>query len=256
MDHMPSIKLIDEPEVSIIAKPQLLVDNSMVREHIVNTYRRVTGQRPIVDHNNVQLVASGDATDAAKLCEIAGRTCYMSFDQHMGRKTTQEYLDHIKEVKHKSVLYHANWTFFISGISRRLSLELNRHIIGVSRSQLSTRFVPHHGAYVIHPGVVDLEHFREECQRNYAEYLEAVKGWDKVKGLERKRILEQASAFLNQAAETVIVVTYNVESFRKMYYERSSEAADLEFQQLVYFMAEAIKNVEPILFDEISLSNS
>jgi len=240
-----------EPTVAVIARPQLLWDNI------------VEAIPPFVDEMNdcgmygpdYRFVGTEDATDAAHLCEIAGRICYASFNKKMGRSDTQEYLDHIKEVGHKSVLYHANFSFFVSNISRRLSLELNRHIIGVSRSQLSTRFVQHNGSYVAHPRIVSddkaLVEYAKICWQNYADYLKVIDGWDKLKGLQRKRVLEAGSNILNQGAATALVVTYNVESFRKMYYERSANAADLEFQRLVRIMGNEIVRVEPVLFSDV-----
>src|SRR5262245_48787127 len=50
------------------------------------------------------------------LAEMAGRVCYMSYGK--GRKTNQEFLGHIVDVGHGSVLEHAVWSFLICGVSR------------------------------------------------------------------------------------------------------------------------------------------
>lgn len=247
-----NITLKYKPRVSLISKPTLIWDN--FKDHLIELAQEMNECGENTPEYKIVSGEPSGTSDAANLCEIAGRLCYMSFNDKMGRNNTEEYIDHIKKVKHKSVLYHANFTFLISGISRRLSLELNRHIIGVSRSQLSTRFVPHNGSYIVHPKLKtekEITQYAESCAKNYQEYLEAVKGWDKEKGLARKRILEAGSNVLLQGAETAIVVTYNVESFSKMYYERSAEPADLEFQQLVKYMANEITKKEPILFKDI-----
>lgn len=70
--------------------------------------------------------------DAQKIIETAGRTCYDSFGQ--GRDS-DEYAEHILEVGHGSVLEHAQYTFFITGVSRGMTHELVRHRIGVAISQ-------------------------------------------------------------------------------------------------------------------------
>jgi thymidylate synthase ThyX len=61
--------------------------------------------------------------------EVAGRLCYMSFDNPRpgGNKA---YLDRIKESGHGSVLEHANWSFIFTGVSRSLTHELVRHRAG------------------------------------------------------------------------------------------------------------------------------
>ena len=74
-----------------------------------------------------------------KLCEIAGRLCYLSYGK--GRKSNRDYIRHLLEVGHGSVLEHAVWNFLITGVSRSLTHELVRHRIGFSYSQLSQRYV-------------------------------------------------------------------------------------------------------------------
>ena len=61
-------------------------------------------------------VEDTEAAVSEELCEAAGRICYMSFGK--GRKTNKEYLQHILEVGHGSVLEHAVWNFIITGVSR------------------------------------------------------------------------------------------------------------------------------------------
>lgn len=187
------------------------------------------------------------------IAELAGRTCYASFANKAGRKTNEEYLNHAigGKIKHLSIAYHAKMTFFIAGISRRLSHELIRHYVGADRteecspSQESTRFVEHHGAFVMPPkfiGDMDLEQkFTRDVESGYYKYLDMVNfltesykslhGVD-PKGLERKRIFEACSGILPQQAETSFVLTFNPVSLSKLIRERSDESADLEFRRL------------------------
>jgi len=71
-----------------------------------------------------------------RLAEIAGRVCYMSYGK--GRRTNAEFLGHIVDVGHGSVLEHAVWSFLITNVSRSLTHELIRHG-HFSYSQLSQR---------------------------------------------------------------------------------------------------------------------
>lgn len=56
---------------------------------------------------------------AEKLAEAGGRLCYMSFGK--GRKTNREFLEHILEVGHGSVLEHCVWNFILTDVSRSLT---------------------------------------------------------------------------------------------------------------------------------------
>src|SRR5215471_2311208 len=73
---------------------------------------------------------------AEKLAEMAGRVCYMSYGK--GRKTNKEFIGHIIEVGHGSVLEHGVWSFLVTGVSRSFTHELIRHR-HFSYSQLSQR---------------------------------------------------------------------------------------------------------------------
>src|SRR5215471_14320995 len=75
---------------------------------------------------------------AEVLAEMAGRVCYMSYGK--GRKTNAEFLGHIVDVGHGSVLEHGVWSFLITGVSRSFTHELIRHR-HFSYSQLSQRYV-------------------------------------------------------------------------------------------------------------------
>src|SRR5574340_1251660 len=81
---------------------------------------------------------------------------------------------------HASILYHCKMTFFIGGVSRRVSHELIRHYVGADRdeegspSQESPRYVEHSGYYVAHPAIVDdqqeLAQFAHNMPLNYPAY--------------------------------------------------------------------------------------
>jgi len=75
-----------------------------------------------------------------KLCEIAGRLCYMSYAKPRPGGNSA-YLEHIKETGHGSVLEHAIFNLLFTGVSRSLTHELVRHRAGVGYSQLSQRYV-------------------------------------------------------------------------------------------------------------------
>lgn len=191
--------------------------------------------------------------DNELLVELAGRKCYDSFGLKAGKKTNAEYIANTQagEIPHASIMYHAKMTFFIAGISRRVSHELIRHYVGADRdeegspSQESTRYVEHPGRYIAHPRILgdrfELELFEGAMRGNYAAYNAYI--WrqtlqheeahgEKPKGLDRKRIFESASPYLAHSCETSFIWTTNPIALAKLIRERDNEAADLEFARL------------------------
>ena len=69
-------------------------------------------------------------------------------------KTNADFLGHIIEVGHGSVLEHGVWSFVITGASRSFTHELIRHR-HFSYSQLSQRYVDEsHAAFVVPPAIM------------------------------------------------------------------------------------------------------
>jgi thymidylate synthase (FAD) len=204
-------------------------------------------------HDGMRGDFQGPLTDNELLVELAGRSCYLSYGLKAGKKTNREYIAHIlsSDPVHASVCYHAKMTFFIAGVSRRVSHELIRNYVGADRdeegspSQQSTRYVENAGFYVIPPKYLDegwrRNTFEAECHANYYSYREMVsREIDEYvvthrtppKGMDYKRILEAASALLMHSVETSWVWTTNPMALAKLFKERDHEAADKEFQRL------------------------
>jgi thymidylate synthase (FAD) len=238
--------LKEEPVISVIA--EMAIDP----EGIFNMLEWVRSRRPecipeeyatkFEDSRIEQLLPHPWAENDRKLTsnevlvEIAGRKCYDSW----GLNTQAG------DVPHSSIMYHAKMTFFIAGVSSRVSHELIRHYVGADRteegspSQESTRYVEHSGCYVAHPAILDnpdeLMYFAME--RNYNEYRNyidrrtveytAMRG-EPPKGMDRKRIFESASPYLSRACETSFIWTTNPIALAKMFRERDNSAADLEY---------------------------
>jgi len=190
-------------------------------------------------------------TDNELLVELAGRKCYDSFGEKAGRKNNSEYIKNTQggDIPHASIMYHAKMSFFVAGISRRVSHELIRHYVGADRdeegspSQESTRYVEHSGRYIQHPGAKtgwSREMFHAAVQANrghYCEFLENSfnnyfqENGEQARGMSRKRIFEVGSSFLCHSAETSFIWTTNPVALAKLCRERDNEASDLEFQR-------------------------
>jgi thymidylate synthase (FAD) len=184
------------------------------------------------------------------LVELAGRKCYNSFGLKAGKKTNAEYIANTQagDVPHGSIMYHAKMSFFIGGISRRVSHELIRHYVGADRteegspSQESTRYVEHSGCYIAHPAILEnapeMQSFEHAMGNNYEDYRDyivrrsaefSVAHGKPPTGMDRKRIFESASPYLSHACETSFIWTTNPIALAKMFKERDHEAADLEY---------------------------
>jgi len=215
------------------------------------------------------------------LVELAGRKCYDSFGLKAGKKSNAEYIANTQagDVPHASILYHAKMSFFIAGVSRRVSHELIRNYVGADRdeegspSQESTRFTHHYGWYIAHPGILaphlqdndtiqmELAIFRGAMQENYNAYLGYIKrcfgdyalkhGLGSMpKGMDRKRIYESASPYLSHACETSFIWTTNPMALAKLFRERDADGADLEFRRLARVWKKVCLERWPNLFPQ------
>jgi thymidylate synthase (FAD) len=189
-----------------------------------------------------------DATDLEALPVFAGRACYQSFGDKAGRRSAEDYLGHIIESQHYSVLEHSSVTFYIEGVSRSLTHELIRHR-HLSFSQLSQRYVSvedelglvippadHPDDPYVQSGWIE---YGEQLQEDYAERLE------RFAHLPDKQAREAARAILPNCTETKIVVTGNLRSWMEFLEKRDSPHADAEIQRLAKVIRGKLNELAP-----------
>lgn len=206
--------------------------------------------------------------DGAKLIETAGRTCYDSFGK--GRSSA-DYHNHIIDVGHGSVLAHAVYSFFISGVSRGLTHELVRHGVGTAISQRSTRYVDEsHSPWIRHPLIE--QYIDETGDQSMAD------AWDEVKAASqdayrmivvkleaflskrtaganaRKQARGAARGILGNALETELVWSANVRALRWIISQRASDAADAEIRQLGMALFHLINFELPQYFTDFTVA--
>src|SRR5579871_3502439 len=68
--------------------------------------------------NGTEWNRTPSATEAEELVEAAGRVCYMSFGSNQSPKSNEEYIRHLINMGHESVLEHVSWSFMLEGVSR------------------------------------------------------------------------------------------------------------------------------------------
>ena len=191
-------------------------------------------------------------SDGETIAEIAGRICYMSFD-NKAKRTNAQYLSNIIGHQHYSVLEHANFTFIFTGVSRALTHELVRHR-HFSFSQLSQRYVDHSKVEAVVPAAIQGELEMEllahhiKATELYQRIVEAYPAED-LAG--KKRIRGAARAVLPECTETKIVVTGNVRTWREFIEKRLSPAADAEIRGLASKVLDVLYKEAPSMFTDL-----
>jgi thymidylate synthase (FAD) len=205
-------------------------------------------------------------TDIAgqKLCEIAGRLCYMSFAKPRPGGN-QAYLGHILEVGHGSVLEHALFNLLITGVSRSFTHELVRHRAGFGYSQLSQRYVDESTADFVEPDCIAADpglhaiwlQAIERSLESYRELVEALMNAPSQvpdKTLQRKMARQAARSVLPNATETKIFVTANARALRHFIEMRCSEPAEVEIRKVATEVLRVLQREAPNLFGDYELS--
>lgn len=210
-----------------------------------------------------------NAEDGELLTEFAGRGCYGSWNKaNPNTRDTKDYLAHIEEVGHWSVMEHASVTFYIRGISRSLTHELVRHRHH-SPSQLSQRFVvvgKMGGDHVIPPlfehptdeeAAALLEGVWDHAVMAYEELLAIGTRRAEELGLSgtlaKKRAREAARAVLPNMTPTAITLTGNHRAWRDMLLKRLQPEADLEISRLAQVIFGKLSTLEPAMYQDLQV---
>jgi len=207
---------------------------------------------PFIVPSEGSSVPQRKVSDNELLAELAGRKCYDSFADAGKKRSNNEYLHSMWDgrIPHRSTGYHAQMSFFIAHVSRRVSHELIRNYVGHSKdeegipSQESTRFTHHPGMYIAHPYYLgepdEFAEFERRAQRNYEDYVATIqrkveryvaKQGHPPKGLDKKRIYESSSGDLLMSCGTSFIWTTNPMAMTKFFHERHDEASDMEMSR-------------------------
>lgn len=256
------MKIITKPKVTIIAKQQFL------------------------GHPDYPIPADGN--DAVKIGAFAAKGCYDSFGEN-GRANEKNQAA-ILEHAHGSVLEHINYTLFVEGITRGLSLESNRHR-QLAVSQRSTRYTAEEDASVVlepyyanlyekyqtflnDPSLDDIggvNNFNLDELNMLAMHLNALEdAFDayqrdvfmlmkmnplKLEGFDlRKWARGKARNVLPHALETKITYTGNLRAWRWFIESRSDKHAEPEIRRLAVEIFNVLKAEVPLYFEDFEVS--
>ena len=239
-----TLKIVREPKVYLVGRQ--VTDEAALAKFLAD--EQVTWQ-------------TDTEVGAEKLAEVAGRVCYMSYGK--GRKTNKEFIGHIIEVGHGSVLEHGVWSFLVTGVSRSFTHELIRHR-HFSYSQLSQRYVDESDSDYIEPDVIaaDPELHAVWCEAVNAArsaYDQLVKGLETRftdmtdKTLRRKMARQAARSVLPNATETKIFFTGNARALRHFIELRGSEHAEVEIRKVAVEVLRIMQKEAPNVFSDYTL---
>lgn len=201
-------------------------------------------------------IPDNERTDMDALAEFAGRSCYESWDRPNPKtRRNEDYLAHILDSNHVSVLEHSSVTFYIQGVSRTLTHELVRHR-HLSPSQRSQRYVDEGDALLVVP--LDLARSKSlsdaleaHHERSLELYRDAVRVLTDEIGLDRKSARGAARAFLLNSTETRIVMSGNLRAWRDFLSKRWHIAAESEIQFLAGMILVHLRRLAPHAVQDI-----
>ena len=201
-------------------------------------------------------------SDSEELLEIMGRLCYRSFAPGLNPNVTKiregnlDYLQNIVNVKHGSVLEHANVNFIFADVSRVLTHELVRHRAGTAMSQESLRYVrlTELGFWVptviretpevmtIMTNVVGL---LEDVQKSLAEAANIAK---KKNFTEKKKLTSAFPRVAPHGLATSIGWSANLRALRHVLEMRTAPEAEEEIRVVFGKVGEIVKKRYPNVF--------
>lgn len=246
----------------------------------------VVAKQVFLGHPEYPIPSDGD--DATKLGAFAAKGCYDSFGEN-GRANVKNQ-EAILEHAHGSVLEHINFTLFVEGITRGLSLESNRHR-QLAVSQRSTRYTAEEDAsivlepyyanlyekyqtFITDPTVDDIggvDNFNLDELNMLAMHLNALEGAFEayqrdvvmlmkmnplnLTGFDlRKWARGKARNVLPHALETRITYTGNLRAWRWFIESRSDKHAEPEIRRLANLVLLTLRAEAPVYFKDFQVS--
>lgn len=157
------------------------------------------GLNQFLDDEGVEGWTTDTDIHPQKLCEVAGRLCYMSFTKPRPGGNAA-YMNNILKSQHGSVCEHAVWNFIITGVSRSFTHELVRHRAGVGYSQLSQRYVDSSECNFVVPWELQVEFKKgmEYLTENYPDW--------QTDGSPSDNVLEILQTASNAGTDDIVLV--------------------------------------------------
>ena len=195
---------------------------------------------------NVTLISNTE--DPEFVITLAAATCYsdLTLDKLKEKCLNKEYQDKmvkmLLENGHESPLEHANFTFFIEGISRSVSHQLVRHRIASysQRSQRYTTMRPEE--FTIPESIKNNPHAQALFEQHLKDTFDLYNAY-----IEDGIPKEDAREILPNATQTSLVMTMNLRELRHFMELRMCMRAQSGIRELADKIYSIIKSEFPIL---------
>jgi thymidylate synthase (FAD) len=186
-------------------------------------------------------------SNAEKLIEEAGRTCYLSFNR-ISKDSEKRFIRMLINSGHHSVLEHAYATFRIRGGSRSFTHQIVRHRL-CAFSQQSQRYVDENNFRFIEPDSVKNN---REAHKLFIKFIETSK--ETYKRLKELGIRKEDARFvLPNAIESEIVISANFRELRHIFQVRCSKDAQWEIREITLEMLKIMKREAPAVFEDFEI---
>lgn len=211
-------------------------------------------------------------TDAGTAVELLpeeyGRLCYRSWEPGLNpnvvkvRQGNHQYLEHILEVGHGSVLEHSVMNFVFTDVSRVFTHELVRHRVGTAISQESMRFVRLTDIPFWFPSWAKNDPELMERSMKLLTSLEEHQQWmSKHFGLDEPKtsfeLKKHRTSFMRRFAPDGVATTIgwssNARTLRHLIELRTAPAAEEEIRLVFGQVAAFVKDRYPNLFGDYEI---
>lgn len=234
---------------------------------IAETVMIQTGRNGFLSELGVPDWETDAHSSVEELCEIAGKSCYLSFSTDLNKNLTRvgarsnfQYLqDGIVKMKHGSVLEHGSVTFALVDVSRVLTHELVRHRAGCAFSQVSGRYVRTDELGYFLPGVIKAN---PEAAGIFEEAFKTMEDWvvdlarvfkiDEMKNFTLKKTLTSAfRRLIGNGQANHIIFTANHRTLRHIIEMRTSRSAEEEIRYVFAEVFHMVSNRFPALYADV-----
>lgn len=200
------------------------------------------------------------------LIELAGRTCYRSFEVGLNpnvkmiRENREKYINNILESKHGSVLEHATTTFAFFGVSRVFTHEIVRHRAGTAFSQESLRYVRIEEIPFWIPPTLDvplvgglIKATIKGIEKGYRLLVERFHLKETINFNQKKAITSALRRILPIGISTCIIVTANHRAWRYIIEQRCSGHGEEEIAMVIYKVAKILKGEFSSIYQDMEI---
>lgn len=197
-----------------------------------------------------EIIGRIDGETMLKELELIGRVCYKSEDR-ISSDSSKKFISNILKNGHESVIEHCKITIKMV-IDRGVSHEIVRHRIA-SYSQESTRYCNYNQDKFDNELTFIRPFFWNDNDEKYKIWLECMKmieiNYNKLIELGAKP--EEARSILPNSLKTELVITMNLREWRHFFKLRTSIKAHPQMREITIPMLSNLKQIIPIIFDDI-----